>query len=337
MTKRVLVTGGAGYIGSHACVELLEAGYEVVVIDNLSNSKREALDRVEVITGRKVRFYEADIRDVTALNALFGAEDIHAVMHFAGLKAVGESVEKPLLYYSNNVSGTSTLLHSMAEAGVKDLVFSSSCTVYGAPETLPLNEESDLRAVNPYGQTKLTIEYMLKDLAASDREWNISILRYFNPVGAHPSGEIGEDPLGIPNNLMPYITKVAVGELEELSVWGNDYDTPDGTCIRDYIHVVDLAKGHIKALQKLEAAPGLMIHNLGTGHGYSVLDLIKGFEKATGKSIPHRMAGRRAGDAPAVYADPTLADQELDWTAELGIEAMCRDAFNWQQKNPGGY
>jgi UDP-glucose 4-epimerase len=243
----------------------------------------------------------------------------------------------PLKYYQNNVGGTVNLLEAMNRRGVKDIVFSSSCTVYGAPETLPLREDFPLRAVNPYGQTKLTIEHMLKDLAASDPDWNISILRYFNPVGAHPSGEIGEDPLGIPNNLMPYITKVAVGELAELSVWGDDYDTPDGTCIRDYIHVVDVAKGHINALKKLEERPGLMIHNLGTGQGHSVLDVIRGFEQATGKKIPYRIAGRRAGDAPAVYAEASLAEKELGWKAELCIESMCRDAWNWQQKNPQGF
>jgi UDP-glucose 4-epimerase len=337
MDKTILVTGGAGYIGSHTCVELLEAGYKVVVVDNLSNSKSDSLSRVEELTGHNFQFHLADLRDAAAMQLLFKREKIDAVIHFAGLKAVGESTEIPLAYYQNNVGGTANLLEAMNEYGVKDIVFSSSCTVYGAPETLPLREDFPLQAVNPYGQTKLTIEYMLKDLAASDPDWNISILRYFNPVGAHPSGEIGEDPLGIPSNLMPYITQVAIGELEELSVFGDDYDTPDGTCIRDYIHVVDLAKGHLHALSKLEENPGLIIHNLGTGQGYSVLDVIKGFERATGKSIPHRIVGRRAGDAPAVYDDPTLAEQELGWKAELGIEAMCRDAWNWQQRNPKGY
>jgi len=334
---RILVTGGAGYIGSHACIELLEAGYKVVVVDNLSNSKSDSLSRVEELTGEDIQFHRADLCDADAMDLLFQQEKIDAVIHFAGLKAVGESTEKPLKYYQNNVGGTANLLEAMNKHGVKDIVFSSSCTVYGAPETLPLREDFPLQAVNPYGQTKLTNEYMLRDLAASDPEWNISILRYFNPVGAHSSGEIGEDPLGIPSNLMPYITKVAVGELAELSVWGDDYDTPDGTCIRDYIHVVDLAKGHINALKKLDDKAGLMIHNLGTGTGYSVLDMIKGFERATGLEIPHRIAGRRAGDAPAVYADPALAETELGWKAELGIEAICRDAWNWQQKNPKGY
>lgn len=337
MPKTILVTGGAGYIGSHACVELLEAGYEVVVVDNLSNSKSESLSRVEKLTGKSIQFHLGDLRDSAAMQKLFKQEKIDAVIHFAGLKAVGESTVIPLDYYQNNVGGTANLLEAMNHAGVKDIVFSSSCTVYGVPDILPLREDFPLQAVNPYGQTKLTIEYMLKDLAASDPQWNISILRYFNPVGAHPSGDIGEDPLGIPNNLMPYITKVAVGELEELSVWGNDYDTPDGTCVRDYIHVVDLAKGHIKALEKLEGRPGLMIHNLGTGQGYSVLDMIKGFEAATGRNIPYRIAGRRAGDATAVYADPVLAEKKLSWKAELGIEAMCRDAWRWQQRNPKGY
>jgi UDP-glucose 4-epimerase len=337
MSKTILVTGGAGYIGSHACIELLEAGYQVVVVDNLSNSRSDSLSRVEELTGKDIQFHLADLRNADAMDLLFRQEKIDAVIHFAGLKAVGESTEIPLKYYQNNVGGTANLLEAMNKHGVKDIVFSSSCTVYGAPESLPLREDFPLQAVNPYGQTKLTIEHMLKDLAASDLDWNISILRYFNPVGAHPSGEIGEDPLGIPNNLMPYITKVAVGELKELSVWGNDYDTPDGTCIRDYIHVVDLAKGHINALKKLDDKPGLMIHNLGTGQGYSVLDVIKGFENATGNNIPYRIAPRRAGDAPAVYADPALAERELGWKAELGIETMCRDAFYWQQKNPKGY
>ena len=337
MSKTILVTGGAGYIGSHTCIELLEAGYKVVVVDNLSNSKSDSMSRVEELTGKNFQFHLADLCNEPAMELLFQQEQIDAVIHFAGLKAVGESTEIPLEYYQNNVGGTSNLLQAMRQHGVKDLVFSSSCTVYGAPESLPLREDCPLQAVNPYGQTKLTIEYMLRDLAASDPDWNISVLRYFNPVGAHPSGEIGEDPLGIPNNLMPYITQVAVGELEELSVFGDDYDTPDGTCIRDYIHVVDLARGHVNALKKLEDKPGLMIHHLGTGKGQSVLDVIKGFESATGKTIPYRIVGRRAGDAPAVFADPALAEQELGWKAELGIEAMCRDAWNWQQKNPKGY
>lgn len=335
--KTVLVTGGAGYIGSHTCVELLEAGYRVVVVDNLCNSKVAALDRVREITGRAVDFHHCDILDTAALARVFAVHEPEAVIHFAGLKAVGESVEKPLLYYRNNVTGTASLLQVMADAGTRNIVFSSSCTVYGAPEALPIREDAALKAVNPYGQTKLAIEYMLKDLATSDPAWNVSILRYFNPVGAHPSGDIGEDPLGIPNNLMPYITQVAVGALPELAVFGNDYGTPDGTCIRDYIHVVDLARGHVKALQKLTANPGVITHNLGTGQGYSVLDVVKAFESATGMTIPYRIAGRRAGDAPAVYADPSLAADELGWKAVLGIDAMCADAWRWQQKNPRGY
>lgn len=333
----VLVTGGCGYLGSHTCVELLQAGYQVVVIDNLSTSKVESLKRVEAITGKAVSFEQCDLLDRAKLASVFKQYQPASVIHFAGLKAVGESVEKPLWYYRNNVAGSEALLSAMQEAGCKTIVFSSSCTVYGAPQTLPITEDFPLGAVNPYGQTKLAVEYMLKDLAASDPQWNISILRYFNPVGAHPSGLIGEDPLGIPNNLMPYITKVAVGELEQLSVFGGDYDTPDGTCIRDYIHVVDLALGHIKALQKLDQKPGLIIHNLGTGRGYSVLEVIAGFERATGRAVAYRMVGRRAGDAPAVFADPWLGRKELGWVAKLGIERMCADAWRWQQKNPTGY
>jgi UDP-glucose 4-epimerase len=337
MSKTILVTGGAGYIGSHSCVLLLEAGYRVVVVDNLSNSRSDAIDRVESLTGKNIQFHLADLRDAAAMRELFEDEDIDAVVHFAGLKAVGESTEIPLAYYQNNIGGTANLLEAMNKRGVKKLVFSSSCTVYGAPEKLPIREDFPLGAVNPYGQTKLTIEYMLKDLAASDPDWRVSILRYFNPVGAHPSGEIGEDPLGIPNNLMPFVTQVAVGEREMLSVWGNDYDTPDGTCIRDYIHVMDLARGHLDALRKLEESSGVLIHNLGTGRGFSVLEVVRGFEEATGRNIPIRIADRRAGDAPAVYADPSLAEAELEWKAELGLEDICRDAWNWQRKNPKGY
>ena len=335
--KTILVTGGAGYIGSHTCLELLEAGYQVVVVDNLCNSKSDSLSRVEELTGKDIQFHLADLRDMSEVRDLFRREDIDAVIHFAGLKAVGESTEIPLAYYQNNIGGTCNLLEAMAEVGCRNIVFSSSCTVYGAPETLPLTEDNPLSAVNPYGRTKLFIENMLNDLAAADSTWNISILRYFNPVGAHASGEIGEDPLGIPNNLMPYITQVAVGELEQLSVFGDDYDTPDGTCIRDYIHVIDLARGHISALRKLEQGPGLMIHNLGTGQGYSVLDVVRAFEEATGQAIAYRIVGRRAGDTPAVYSDPSKAERELGWKAELGIGEMCRDAWNWQRKNPGGY
>jgi UDP-glucose 4-epimerase len=337
MNQTILVTGGAGYIGSHACVELLAAGYRVVVMDNLCNSKEAALNRVREITGKPLTFIRCDLLDRPALDALFSRHAIDAVMHFAGLKAVGESVAQPLRYYRNNVCGTTKLLAAMAAARVRDIVFSSSCTVYGAPKTLPIREDFPLQAVNPYGQTKLAIEYMLQDLAAADPAWNVSILRYFNPVGAHPSGAIGEDPLGIPNNLMPYITQVVVGELKELAVFGADYDTPDGSCIRDYIHVVDLARGHLCALRKLRDKPGVMVHNLGTGCGHSVLEVVQAFGAATGRVVPYRVAPRRAGDAPAVYADPSKAGQELGWTAELGLETMCRDAFNWQQKNPRGY
>lgn len=337
MTQTILVTGGAGYIGSHACVALLDAGYDVVAVDNLSNSKRGAIDRIGEITGRALNFVEADLRDEPAIAAVFDRHPVSAVIHFAGLKAVGESTEQPLRYWRNNVGGTSVLLEAMQRAGVRDLVFSSSCTVYGAPEELPITERAPLQAVNPYGQTKLAIEHMLRDLQTSDQNWNISLLRYFNPVGAHPSGRIGEDPLGIPNNLMPYITQVAVGQRERLSVFGGDYDTPDGTCIRDYIHVVDLVEGHLKALEWLTTRPGLGIHNLGTGQGHSVLEVIAAFERATGIEIPHHIVERRPGDAPAVFADPALAERELNWVARHDIDAMCADAWNWQQKNPEGY
>lgn len=337
MTQTILVTGGAGYIGSHACVALLDAGYDVVAVDNFSNSKHGAIDRIGEIAGRALKFVEADLLDEPAITALFDQHPVSAVIHFAGLKAVGESTEQPLRYWRNNVGGTSVLLQAMERAGVRDLVFSSSCTVYGAPEKLPITERAPLQAVNPYGQTKLAIENMLRDLQASDRRWNISLLRYFNPVGAHPSGRIGEDPLGIPNNLMPYITQVAVGQRERLSVFGGDYDTRDGTCIRDYIHVVDLVEGHLKALDWLDTRPGLGIHNLGTGQGQTVLEVIAAFERATGIEIPHDIVERRAGDAPAVFADPALAKRELNWVAQRDIDAMCADAWNWQQKNPEGY
>ncbi|RPH92859.1 MAG: UDP-glucose 4-epimerase GalE [Lysobacterales bacterium] len=333
----MLVTGGAGYIGSHTCVLLLQAGYEVVVLDNLCNSKEEALRRVEALAGRKLRFHRADLRDAAAVKAVFEREKIDAVIHFAGLKAVGESTRIPLDYYQNNVGGSANLLEEMNRRGVRDLVFSSSCTVYGAPDRLPLREDFPLQAMSPYGQTKLSIEYMLKDLAASDPSWNLSILRYFNPVGAHPSGEIGEDPRGVPNNLMPFVTQVAVGTLEKLSVWGDDYETPDGTCIRDYIHVMDLAAAHLSALEKLTENPGLFVHNIGTGRGYSVLEVVAGFERATGQRIPFEIAARRPGDVPAVYADPALAARELGWKAALGLDEICRDAWNWQRKNPRGY
>lgn len=337
MTRSVLVTGGAGYIGSHACVALLDAGYGVVTIDNLSNSKRAAAERVETITGASLRFFEADLLDRAALERIFADHEISAVIHFAGLKAVGESTQQPLRYWRNNVGGTAVLLEVMQGAGVRKLVFSSSCTVYGAPEKLPLTERAPLGAVNPYGQTKLAIEYMLRDLHASDSRWNISLLRYFNPVGAHASGKIGEDPLGIPSNLMPFITQVAVGERERLSVFGGDYDTRDGTCIRDYIHVVDLVEGHLRALAWLDTDPGLGTHNLGTGQGHTVLEVVAAFERATGLEIPYEVVARRAGDAPAVFADPSLAERDLGWKAQRTIDAMCADAWNWQKQNPRGY
>lgn len=337
MKPTVLVTGGAGYIGSHACVALLEAGYPVIVLDNLSNSRRAALDRVQELTGRSLVFCEADLLDRRAVERLFEDYRPSAVIHFAGLKAVGESVEKPLMYWRNNVGGSAVLLESMVSAGVRNLVFSSSCTVYGPDQPSPIDEKAPLGAGNPYGQTKLAIETMLRDLHASDPRWNISILRYFNPVGAHASGAIGEDPLGIPDNLMPYITQVAVGRREKLSVFGGDYDTHDGTCIRDYIHVVDLVEGHVRALEWLTGNPGLAVHNLGTGRGYSVLEVVRAFEKATGIDIPHEVTARRAGDAPSIFADAALAQRELGWVATRDLAAMCADAWNWQQKNPRGY
>lgn len=336
-TGTVLVTGGAGYIGSHTCVELLEAGYDVVVVDNLSNSSPEALRRVEEITGRSVSFTEADIRDRAALATIFDAHPVDSVIHFAGLKAVGESVEKPLAYYDNNVGGTVALLETMAEKGVKQIVFSSSATVYGDPASLPIREDFPLSATNPYGRSKLMIEEILRDLYRSDPEWDIGILRYFNPVGAHPSGRIGEDPAGIPNNLMPYIAQVAVGKLPELSVFGGDYPTPDGTGVRDYIHVVDLARGHLSALARLQGHPGCVTYNLGTGTGYSVLDMVKAFERASGRRVPYRVVARRSGDIAACYADPALARKELGWQAQHGLEAMCEDTWRWQSTNPKGY
>ena len=335
--QKILVTGGAGYIGSHTCLELLEAGYDVVAVDNLSNSSKESLKRVQQITGETLTFIQCDILDKDRLSRVFADHQPHAVVHFAGLKAVGESVEKPLLYYKNNVSGTSTLLEVMAEAGTKNIVFSSSCTVYGTPERLPISENSPLGAVNPYGQTKLTIEQALKDIQKSDPSWNISILRYFNPIGAHQSGEIGEDPLGIPNNLMPFMTQVAVGERKELSVFGGDYPTKDGTCVRDYIHVVDVAKGHLKALEKLLEKPGITIHNLGTGQGYTVLEVIRAFENVSGRKVPFKIVNRRLGDAASIYANPQLAELELKWKSTLEIQRMCEDSWRWQMKNPRGY
>lgn len=332
----IFVTGGAGYIGSHTCVELLNGGQEVVVFDNFSNSHPESLKRVEAITGRKIQLVEGDIRDQAALEDALRRFGCTAVIHFAGLKAVGESVEKPLDYYDNNVIGTHRLLQAMGNCGVKTLVFSSSATVYGEPQRLPLTEDHPLSATNPYGRTKLVIEDMLRDLYRSDPSWQIGILRYFNPVGAHASGLIGEDPQGIPNNLMPFVAQVAVGRREQLKVWGDDYPTPDGTGVRDYIHVVDLAIGHLKALDRLNA-PQCFEVNLGTGTGYSVLDVVKAFETASGRPVPYELAPRRAGDVASCYADPAYAAELLDWRAERGIDAMCVDAWRWQSGNPNGF
>ena len=335
--ERILVTGGAGYIGSHMCVELLQAGYDVVVLDNLSNSSRRSLQAVETITQRTVRFVQGDIRDTDCLSRIFAEQPIDAVIHFAGLKAVGESVAEPLKYYDNNLNGTLCLINAMRAAEVKTLVFSSSATVYGIPEQVPVSETAPTGAINPYGQTKLMVEHLLQDLFKSDPSWRISILRYFNPVGAHASGEIGEDPRDIPNNLMPYISQVAVGRLARLRVFGNDYDTPDGTGVRDYIHVVDLARGHLAALSYLAQGPRLSIHNLGTGRGYSVLEAIRAFEKASGKCIPYDIADRRPGDAGATYADPATARDELGWQAEYDLDRMCADVWRWQSRHPQGY
>ncbi|WP_300368144.1 UDP-glucose 4-epimerase GalE [Hydrogenimonas sp.] len=332
--KKIFVTGGAGYIGSHTCVELLEAGYEVVVYDNLSNASEEAVRRVEKITGKPVQFVKGDIRDAEALEKAMQGCD--AVIHFAGLKAVGESVEKPLEYYDNNVGGTVTLLKSMQRLDIKTIVFSSSATVYGDPEFLPLTEEHPLRTTNPYGQTKLVIEEILRDLWRSDNAWHISILRYFNPVGAHESGLIGEDPQGIPNNLMPFVAQVAVGRRKQLSVFGGDYSTHDGTGVRDYIHVVDLAKGHVAALKALDR-PQCEAINLGTGNGYSVLDVVKTFEAASGRKVPYEIVDRRPGDIAACYADPAKAKRLLGWKAKYGMEKMCEDTWRWQSMNPKGY
>jgi UDP-glucose 4-epimerase len=335
--SEILVTGGAGYIGSHTCVELLKAGFELVVADNLCNSKKTALERVERIAGKKVTFYPADVRDKAALNEIFTRHAIGAVVHFAGLKAVGESVEQPLRYYDNNVAGTLTLCEAMDEAGVKSIVFSSSATVYGDPHAVPIREDFPTSATNPYGRSKLMIEEVLGDLYKSDPAWRVSLLRYFNPVGAHESGTIGEDPNGIPNNLLPYVAQVAVGRRESVRVFGGDYPTPDGTGVRDYIHVVDLALGHVAALRYLDAHEGLMTVNLGTGHGYSVLDMVAAFAKASGREIPYQIVDRRAGDIACCYADPALAEKLLGWRAERGIEEMCADTWRWQSQNPQGY
>lgn len=333
----ILVTGGAGYIGSHTCVELLQAGYGVIVVDNLVNSKEESLRRVQELAGKPLTFRKVDLLDRKALNAVFEGASIDAVIHFAGLKAVGESATIPLRYYHNNVTGTLTLCEVMREHDVKNLVFSSSATVYGDPHKVPITEDFPLGPTNPYGRSKLMIEEILRDLHRADESWNIALLRYFNPVGAHPSGRIGEDPNDIPNNLFPYITQVAVGRLPELFVFGDDYPTPDGTGVRDYIHVVDLALGHLKALDKLVSNPGVVIYNLGTGQGYSVLEVVAAFEEVSGKKIPYKMAGRRSGDAASCYADPTKAQTELGWSASRGIDEMCADAWRWQSNNPHGY
>lgn len=333
----ILVTGGAGYIGSHTVLELLELGNEVIVVDNLSNSSKESLIRVESITGKAPIFYEQDLLDKPALENVFSNHEIESVIHFAGFKAVGESVQKPMMYYQNNLHSTLILCEVMKKFEVKNLVFSSSATVYGDPESVPITEESSLSATNPYGRTKLFIEYILKDLYTSDDSWNIALLRYFNPVGAHKSGLIGEDPNDIPNNLMPYVSQVAVGKLKQLSVFGDDYPTPDGTGVRDYIHVVDLALGHLKAIDKLRSAPGLVVYNLGTGKGTSVLDMIKAFENASGKTVDYKIGPRRSGDIATCYADPAKAENELGWKAERGIKEMCEDAWKWQSENPNGY
>lgn len=337
MSKTILVTGGAGYIGSHTCVRLLELGYDVVVLDNFSNSCAEAVRRVEDIARREVVLVEGDINDAALLDRLFQTHKVDAVIHFAGLKAVGESVSQPLRYYHNNVSGTVVLCEAMQRAGVKNMVFSSSATVYGDPATVPIREDFPTSATNPYGRSKLMIEELLGDLYVADDSWNIALLRYFNPVGAHSSGRIGEDPADIPNNLMPYIAQVAVGRREHLNVFGSDYPTPDGTGVRDYIHVMDLAEGHVKALEWLDRDLGIKAFNLGTGKGYSVLDMLHAFEKACGHKLPYVLTDRRPGDVACCYADPTLAAEELGWRAELSLEAMCADAWRWQSNNPKGY
>lgn len=334
----ILVAGGAGYIGSHTCVELLAAGYDVVVVDNLYNSSEEAVKRVEKISGKKVTFYQVDLLDKEKLNQVFDKESIDSVINFAGLKAVGESVQKPLEYYHNNITGTLNLCDVMRNHGVKNIIFSSSATVYGDPAFVPITEECPKgKITNPYGQTKGMLEQILTDLHVADPEWNVVLLRYFNPIGAHESGLIGEDPKGIPNNLVPYIAQVAVGKLERLGVFGDDYNTPDGTGVRDYIHVVDLAVGHVKALKKLAPGSGVSIYNLGTGNGYSVLDVLHAYEKACGKTLPYEIKPRRAGDIATCYCDATKAKEELGWVAERGIEEMCADSWRWQSMNPDGY
>ena len=334
----VLVTGGMGYIGSHTCVELLEQGMDVVVVDNLVNSSAEAGRRVEQITGKPLKFYQMDVRDRAGLDRIFTEQKIDCVIHFAGLKAVGESVHMPLEYYDNNLGSTVTLCEAMRDHGVKQIIFSSSATVYSGDNEMPLYETSRTGScTNPYGWTKYMSEQILSDTAKADGEWTVMLLRYFNPVGAHPSGLIGEDPRGIPNNLMPYIAQTAAGRREYLSVFGNDYPTPDGTGVRDYLHVVDLARGHVAAMDYMAERKGVFVFNLGTGHGYSVLDMVHAFEKATGKKVPYKIAPRRAGDVAEVYCDPGKAERELGWKAEHSLEDMCRDSWNWQSKNPNGF
>ncbi len=334
---KILVTGGAGYIGSHTVIELIASGHEVVIVDNLVNAKEESVRRVEEITGRAIPFHKVDLLDRPALDRIFAEEKIDAVIHFAGLKAVGESVKIPLRYYENNLSGTFALCEAMIAAGCFNLVFSSSATVYGDPASVPIREDFPLSATNPYGRTKLFLEQILCDLNAADPRFNIALLRYFNPVGAHPSGRIGEDPNGIPNNLVPYIAQVAVGKLKELSVFGGDYPTTDGTGVRDYIHVLDLAAGHVRALEKLASNPGVVTYNLGTGRGYSVLEMIRAFEKASGRLVPYRIVDRRPGDIAACYADPTKAERDLGWNATRGLDEMCADTWRWQSMNPNGF
>lgn len=334
----VLVTGGAGYIGSHTCVELMNAGIDVVIVDNFYNCKKSSIDRIKALVGRDFPYYECDIRDREGLDKIFKKEKIDSVIHFAGLKAVGESVQKPLEYFDNNISGTLVLLDVMRKNGCKKIVFSSSATVYGTKNISPLTEDMEIGGVtNPYGRTKYMIECILQDLYVSDKDWSICLLRYFNPIGAHKSGTMGEAPNGIPNNLMPYITQVAIGKRDHLSVFGNDYDTPDGTCVRDYIHVVDLALGHVKAVQKVEGKKGVFIYNLGTGKGYSVLDVVNAFKKASGIDIKYEIVARRAGDLAVCYSDPSKAYKELGWKAERDIEEMCEDSWRWQKQNPNGY
>ena len=334
---RVLVTGGAGYIGSHTCVELLTAGHEVIVVDSLVNSKEESIRRIEEVSSGKVIFHKVDLLDKPGLDNVFQEGPVDAVIHFAGLKAVGESVSMPLQYYKNNISGSLVLFEIMAEHGVKNLVFSSSATVYGDPASLPITEDFPIKASNPYGWAKVMIEQILQDLYKADPSLNIALLRYFNPVGAHPTGRIGEDPKGVPNNLVPYISQVAVGKLPELKIFGDDYPTPDGTGVRDYIHIMDLASGHMKALEKLATNPGLVTYNLGTGMGYSVLEMVTAFSEVADKKIPYKIVERRPGDIASCYADPSKAEKELSWKAEREIKAMCEDTWRWQTNNPNGY